>query len=193
MSRLGTTRSARPPLDGCSNKCDNATIAAFDSRTRATTSSTLSCTMYSAPSTSVMTVSGVASMRSIRSGLSAKAGPLRRVTVIIDRSLPVRGRGRERGNPLRPRTHSIDRSPPELSDPWPRKPPAGLAYRVSMRVLLVGAGGVGSAIAHAANDSDVLERVVVTDLDGRRSGRAIDGLDERRFSAQALDVSDAVA
>jgi len=62
-----------------------------------------------------------------------------------------------------------------------------------MRVLLIGAGGVGSAIAHAANASDVLERVVVTDLDVRRSGRAIDGLDERRFSAHALDASDAVA
>jgi saccharopine dehydrogenase (NAD+, L-lysine-forming) len=62
-----------------------------------------------------------------------------------------------------------------------------------MRVLLVGAGGVGSAIAHAANASDVLSHVVVTDLDVRRSIRATERLDERRFSARALDASDAVA
>jgi saccharopine dehydrogenase-like NADP-dependent oxidoreductase len=62
-----------------------------------------------------------------------------------------------------------------------------------MRVLLVGAGAVGAAIARAANASDVLEQVVVTDLEVRRSGRAIEGLDERQFSARALDASDALA
>ena len=62
-----------------------------------------------------------------------------------------------------------------------------------MRVLLVGAGGVGSAMARAAHASDVLEHVVVTDLENRRSARAIEGLDERRFTARALDASDAVA
>src|SRR5215831_2933887 len=62
-----------------------------------------------------------------------------------------------------------------------------------MRVLLVGAGGVGSAMARAAHASDVLEHVVVTDLESRRSARAIEGRDERRFTARALDASDAVA
>jgi len=62
-----------------------------------------------------------------------------------------------------------------------------------VRVLLVGAGGVGSAIAQAANGSDVLEHVVVTDLEVRRPARAIERLDGRRFSARALDASDAVA
>src|SRR5262249_25173379 len=38
-----------------------------------------------------------------------------------------------------------------------------------------------------------LEHVVVTDLENRRSARAIEGLDERRFTARALDASDAVA
>jgi saccharopine dehydrogenase-like NADP-dependent oxidoreductase len=62
-----------------------------------------------------------------------------------------------------------------------------------MRVLLVGAGGVGSAIARAASASEVLDHVVVADLEMRRSGRAIEGLDERRFSACTLDASDAAA
>ena len=47
----GTTRSVGPPLDGCSKRCDSAMIAAFDSRTRATSSSTLSRTTYLVPST----------------------------------------------------------------------------------------------------------------------------------------------
>jgi saccharopine dehydrogenase (NAD+, L-lysine forming) len=62
-----------------------------------------------------------------------------------------------------------------------------------MRVLLVGAGGVGSAIAIAANTSEGLDRVVVTDLDRDRATRAIAGLDEGRFEARALDASDAGA
>ena len=52
---------------------------------------------------------------------------------------------------------------------------------------------MGAAIARAANASDVLEQVVVTDLEVRRSGRAIEGLDERQFSARALDASEALA
>jgi saccharopine dehydrogenase-like NADP-dependent oxidoreductase len=59
-----------------------------------------------------------------------------------------------------------------------------------MRVLVVGAGGVGSAIAIGANESSGLEHVVVTDLDGGRAVRAVEGLDDRRFSACALDASD---
>ena len=59
-----------------------------------------------------------------------------------------------------------------------------------MRVLVVGAGGVGSAIAIGANESSGLEHVVVTDLDGSRAVRAVEGLDERRFAACALDASD---
>ena len=59
-----------------------------------------------------------------------------------------------------------------------------------MRVLLLGAGGVGSAIAKAANLSDGLDRVVVTDLSLGRAQRAVALLDERRFVARALDASD---
>ena len=62
-----------------------------------------------------------------------------------------------------------------------------------MRVLLVGAGGVGSAIAVAASDSIGLDRVLVTDLELGRASRAVEGLDERRFEARSLDASDAAA
>ena len=62
-----------------------------------------------------------------------------------------------------------------------------------MRVLIVGAGGVGRAIAVAAGASEGLEHVVVTDLDGGRAARAIDGLDEGRFVGRALDASDPAA
>ena len=60
----------------------------------------------------------------------------------------------------------------------------------SVRVLLLGAGGVGSAIAKAANLSDGLDLVVVTDLSLGRAQRAVASLDDRRFVARALDASD---
>jgi saccharopine dehydrogenase-like NADP-dependent oxidoreductase len=59
-----------------------------------------------------------------------------------------------------------------------------------VRVLVLGAGGVGSAIAVAAAESGVLERFVVADLDGGRAARAIAGLDSARFTAHAIDASD---
>ena len=60
-----------------------------------------------------------------------------------------------------------------------------------MRVLVVGAGGVGSAIATAAGESDVLAGMVVADLDRARAARAIAGLDDRRFAARVADAADA--
>ena len=62
-----------------------------------------------------------------------------------------------------------------------------------MRVLLVGAGGVGAAIAKGVAESDVLEHVTVTDLDGARAQACVDRLDDPRFAAHALDASDANA
>ena len=62
-----------------------------------------------------------------------------------------------------------------------------------MRVLVVGAGGVGSAIAIAAKNSEGLDHIVLTDLDAGRAARAVDGLDDRRFVGCALDASDAAA
>ncbi|MDQ1454745.1 MAG: saccharopine dehydrogenase L-lysine forming [Actinomycetota bacterium] len=62
-----------------------------------------------------------------------------------------------------------------------------------MRVLVVGAGGVGAAIAGAAADSEVLERVVVADLELGRASAAVDRCADTRFVAHALDASNAAA
>jgi saccharopine dehydrogenase (NAD+, L-lysine-forming) len=62
-----------------------------------------------------------------------------------------------------------------------------------MRVLVVGAGGVGHAIAIGANTSEGLDHIVVADLDEDRAKRAIAGLDEHRFVSVALDASDRTA
>ncbi|MGA2294857.1 MAG: saccharopine dehydrogenase C-terminal domain-containing protein [Acidimicrobiales bacterium] len=58
-----------------------------------------------------------------------------------------------------------------------------------MRVLIIGAGGVGSAMARTAIKWNLFERVVVADYDKQRAKRAIaDGGD--RFVAYKLDGSD---
>lgn len=44
-----------------------------------------------------------------------------------------------------------------------------------MRVLVVGAGGVGSAVARTVARRDLFERVVVADYDVGRAQRAIAG------------------
>ncbi len=65
------------------------------------------------------------------------------------------------------------------------------SYGVAMRVLLVGAGGVGSAIAVAANTSEGLDHVVVTDLDAdRRCPRDRRASTPTASTARALDASD---
>ena len=60
-----------------------AMIRARNSSTLSRTSSIDSATRYLVPSTRVMTVSGVQSTRSTRSGLSANSAPVRRVSEII--------------------------------------------------------------------------------------------------------------
>jgi saccharopine dehydrogenase (NAD+, L-lysine forming) len=62
-----------------------------------------------------------------------------------------------------------------------------------MRVLVVGAGGVGTAIARAAAESEVLEHVVVADVDAERATAAVDRSNDARFVARALDASKAAA
>jgi saccharopine dehydrogenase (NAD+, L-lysine forming) len=62
-----------------------------------------------------------------------------------------------------------------------------------MRVLVVGAGGVGAAIARAAAESEVLEHVVVADVDAERATAAVDRSNDARFVARALDASKAAA
>src|SRR6476620_3259391 len=65
-----------------------------------------------------------------------------------------------------------------------------------MRILLVGAGGVGSAFTAIAARRDFFELCVVSDYDESRSRRAVDALaaDGRgvdRFVAAQVDASDA--
>ncbi len=61
-----------------------------------------------------------------------------------------------------------------------------------VRVLVVGAGGVGSAVAAVAARRDFVTAMAVTDLDPERAERAVGRLDER-FSAAPLDASDVAA
>jgi saccharopine dehydrogenase-like NADP-dependent oxidoreductase len=61
-----------------------------------------------------------------------------------------------------------------------------------MRVLVVGAGGVGSAIAAVAERRPSFERIVLADVAVERAERAIAALDDaERFVAAHVDASDA--
>ncbi|MFE5489383.1 saccharopine dehydrogenase family protein [Streptomyces virginiae] len=64
-----------------------------------------------------------------------------------------------------------------------------------MRVLLVGAGGVGSAITKIAARRDFFDHFVVADYDLARAQAAVAalGAGERRFSACRVDASDEAA
>ena len=59
-----------------------------------------------------------------------------------------------------------------------------------MRILIVGAGGVGSAAAAIARRRDFFDHLVITDLDEGRARAAIADLGDDRMSAAALDASD---
>jgi saccharopine dehydrogenase-like NADP-dependent oxidoreductase len=59
-----------------------------------------------------------------------------------------------------------------------------------MRVLVVGAGGVGSALASIAARRDVFEQIVVADLDAARAARAADRAGSGRVSATQVDAAD---
>jgi saccharopine dehydrogenase-like NADP-dependent oxidoreductase len=62
-----------------------------------------------------------------------------------------------------------------------------------VRILVVGAGGVGAAMVSIAHRRDFFEHLTVADLDAGRAARAIDGLDDRRLAAAAVDASSADA
>ena len=63
----------------------------------------------------------------------------------------------------------------------------------SMKILLVGAGGVGSAIAVAASRRSFFATMLVTDIDATRAQRAAQRTADDRISGAALDASDADA
>lgn len=61
-----------------------------------------------------------------------------------------------------------------------------------MRILVVGAGGVGAAIAAIAERRDFFDRMVLADVDLGRAESATSGLSEGgRFGAAQVDASDA--
>jgi saccharopine dehydrogenase-like NADP-dependent oxidoreductase len=59
-----------------------------------------------------------------------------------------------------------------------------------MRILLVGAGGVGSAIVAIAARREFAEAVVVADYDPARAEKAVAAVGDPRFSAVRADASD---
>jgi saccharopine dehydrogenase-like NADP-dependent oxidoreductase len=59
-----------------------------------------------------------------------------------------------------------------------------------MRVLLVGAGGVGSAVVRIAARRDFLTHMVVADYDLARAEAAVAAVDDARFTAARLDATD---
>ncbi len=62
-----------------------------------------------------------------------------------------------------------------------------------MRILIVGAGGVGSAAAAIARRRSFFEYLLITDLDGDRAARAAQAAGDDRYASAALDASDAEA
>jgi saccharopine dehydrogenase (NAD+, L-lysine forming) len=72
-----------------------------------------------------------------------------------------------------------------------RKPIAGRFALV--RVLVIGAGGVGAAAATVAARRDFFERMVLADVDHARAQAAADRTGDPRFAAAAVDASDPAA
>src|SRR3954451_3907547 len=62
-----------------------------------------------------------------------------------------------------------------------------------MRILLVGAGGVGGAITAIAARRAFFEAVVVADFDPARSEKAVAAVADPRFTAARVDAADEAA
>ena len=60
-----------------------------------------------------------------------------------------------------------------------------------MRILIIGAGGVGSAAARILRRRDFFDAVVIADYDPARPQVLVDELRDERFSAAQVDASDA--
>lgn len=60
-----------------------------------------------------------------------------------------------------------------------------------MRIVMVGAGGVGSAVVPIAARRDFFEQMVVADYDPGRAERAVAQVDDSRFVADQVDASNA--
>ena len=85
-------------------------------------------------------------------------------------------------------------SPAALDGPYVKAQPKGL---IGMRILLVGAGGVGGAAVRIAARRDFFEHLVVADYDPARAEAAVAAVDgvgaPGRFSAARIDASDEAA
>ncbi|MDQ6850014.1 MAG: saccharopine dehydrogenase NADP-binding domain-containing protein [Actinomycetota bacterium] len=62
-----------------------------------------------------------------------------------------------------------------------------------MRVLILGAGGVGAAAALIGARRDFLSHVVVADYDGARASAVVADVGDERFAAGTIDASDQAA
>src|SRR6478752_487678 len=62
-----------------------------------------------------------------------------------------------------------------------------------MRILLVGAGGVGSAFCAIAARRNFFDHIVVSDYEESRAAQAADGVADTRFSAARVDATSADA
>ncbi len=62
-----------------------------------------------------------------------------------------------------------------------------------MRILLVGAGGVGSAFCSIAVRRDFFDRIVVCDYDESRASQAADAAGDARFTSARVDATSAEA
>jgi len=62
-----------------------------------------------------------------------------------------------------------------------------------MRVLVIGAGGVGAAAASVAQRRDFFERLILADVDASRAQAAVERTGDPRFGAAAVDASDAAS
>ena len=62
-----------------------------------------------------------------------------------------------------------------------------------MRILVLGAGGVGAAVAAIARRRDFFDRLVLADIDGDRARAAVARHPDPRYGAVALDASDEAA
>ena len=62
-----------------------------------------------------------------------------------------------------------------------------------MKILVVGAGGVGAAFAAIASRRSFFEQLVLADIDVTRAQRTVDRLGDPRVTAIALDASDATS
>jgi saccharopine dehydrogenase-like NADP-dependent oxidoreductase len=60
-----------------------------------------------------------------------------------------------------------------------------------VRILVIGAGGVGAAVASVAQRRDFFERLVLADVEPARAQDAIDRAGDARFGAATVDASDA--